>query len=178
MWFISSLFVSNYCGMLVVSDCRHDSSTLCLQLVCFLHQWTERARERCHSPQVVVALRLLHFPKLPKSAKASCLGCCTMPGFIIPMVPGIPMFIPIPIMPWWGAMPIPIPIPMLIPMPAPGCIMGFTGGLTAVVPRLMVVNPWESMLPGAWLPGNQRERHKWLSENAKHKPPIYFRAFA
>ncbi|KAG7241817.1 hypothetical protein INR49_024787, partial [Caranx melampygus] len=37
---------------------------------------------------------------------------------------GIPMFMPIPIIPWLGAMPIPIPMPM----PALGCIIGLMGG--------------------------------------------------
>lgn len=131
-----------------------------------LHQWTERERPTpLH--QIIFALQLLHFPKLAKSAKASCLGCWTIAGFIIPIpipiAPGIPMFmpIPIPIIPWLGA----IPIPMPIPMPAPGCIIGFTGGLTVVGPRLMTENPWESMLAGAWLPGNDRTNS--VNERAK-----------
>lgn len=138
---------------------RHFSSHLCLQLIIILQQWTGR---RCPPPlcQAIFALQLYHFPKFAKSAKASCLDCETIAGFIIPIPIGIPMFIPIPIMPWLGIIPI-MPwlgiMPIPIPIPAPGCIIGFTGGLTVAAPRLIMENPWGSMLAGAWLPRNDNQ---------------------
>lgn len=45
--------------------------------------------------------------------------------------------------------------------------MGFTGGLTDVGPRLMTENPWESMLAGTWLPGNERDTQLMKMPNCK-----------
>lgn len=144
---------------------------VCSSLQSFMDSRLDGEKNKHPSP----SLHLLfpHFLKLPKSAKAStpCLGCCcTMPepidmaGILIPMVMlawGIaPMFMPIPIMPWVGAMPIPImPWVGAMPIPAPGYIMGVVGVLMGEGARPMPANPWESILTGGrgWTPRRQKQ---------------------
>jgi len=108
-------------------------------------------------------LQFHHFPKLPKSANASCLGCWTIAGFIpmpIPPCGSIPMFMPIPIMPWLAAMPI------------PGCIMGLTGA----VPRFIAENPWGSRAGGtpgdggAEINESVAVKGRWMTSPCRRSP--------
>ncbi len=132
--------------------------------------------EGVFGPLTLLEWFTLHFPKLPKFAKASCLGC-TMVGFMpwpIPMLgmPGAPCrpipagIIFMPTSPWLiGIPPIPTePIPMVpvaivggIPMPmVPPAIMGFTPGLGAAAEgwafNAIPAKFWVTMFKGGWTP--------------------------
>lgn len=130
---------------------------VCSSLQSFTDGRLDGEKNRNNSPPLSLLFLFPHFLKLQKSANASC--CCTMPepidmaGILIPMVMlawGMAtMFMPIPIMPWLWAMPI----------PAPGCIMGVVAGLMGADARPMPANPWESMLMGGrgWPPRRQKQ---------------------